>query len=54
MAAFVKHIGYYLVRISVTIDRSGLTADAVSSMLSPIALDGRGPRCPNGKVQRIS
>ncbi len=36
------------------IERSGLTADAVSSMLLQMELNGLVSSCPGGKVQRIS
>ena len=54
MAVFLKYIGHYLVSIDVLIECGGLTADAVSSMLLPMELDGLVSRSPDGKVQRIS
>jgi DNA processing protein len=54
MAALLKQIGHDPVSIDALIERSGLTADVVSSMLLQMELNGHVSRCPGGKVQRIS
>ena len=50
----LEHIGHDPVSIDTLIERSGLTADAVSSMLLQMELNGLVSHCPGGKVQRIS
>ncbi|MHB1140134.1 MAG: DNA-processing protein DprA [Sulfuricaulis sp.] len=54
MAALLQQIGHDPVSVDVLIERSGLTADAVSSMLLQMELNGLVSSCPGGKVQRIS
>jgi DNA processing protein len=54
MTALLKQIGHDPVSIDTLIERSGLTADAVSSMLLRMELHGLVSSCPGGKVQRIS
>ncbi|MDO8597382.1 MAG: DNA-processing protein DprA [Sulfuricaulis sp.] len=54
MAMLLEHIGHDPVSVDVLIERSGLTADAVSSMLLQMELYGLVSNCPGGKVQRIS
>ncbi|MCR4302047.1 MAG: DNA-processing protein DprA [Sulfuricaulis sp.] len=54
MTALLQQIGYDPVSIDALIERSGLTADAVSSMLLQMELSGLVANCPGGKVQRIS
>ncbi len=54
VTALLEHIGHDPVSIDALIERSGLTADAVSSMLLQMELNGHVSRCPGGKVQRIS
>jgi len=54
MEALLEHIGHDPVSIDALIERSGLTADAVSSMLLEMELDGLVSNCPGGKVQRMS
>ncbi|HEY5682500.1 MAG TPA: DNA-processing protein DprA [Sulfuricaulis sp.] len=54
MTALLKQIGHDPVSIDALIERSGLTADAVSSMLLQMELSGLVASCPGGKVQRIS
>ncbi len=53
-AALLQQIGHDPVSIDALIERSGLTADAVSSMLLQMELSGLVASCPGGKVQRIS
>ncbi len=52
--ALLKQIGHDPVSIDTLIERSGLTADAVSSMLLQMELNGLVSSCPGGKVQRIT
>ena len=54
MAALLQQIGHDPVSVDALIERSGLTADAVSSMLLQMELNGLVLSCPGGKVQRIS
>jgi DNA processing protein len=54
METLLEHIGHDPVSIDTLIERSGLTADAVSSMLLQMELNGLVSNCPGGKVQRIS
>jgi DNA processing protein len=54
MAALLQQIGHDPVSVDALIERSGLTADAVSSMLLQMELNGLVSSCPGGKVQRIS
>ena len=54
MNALLEHIGHDPVTVDVLIERSGLTADAVSSMLLQMELNGLVSSCPGGKIQRIS
>ncbi len=54
MAALLQQIGHDPVSVDALIERSGLTADAVSSMLLQMELNGLVSNCPGGKVQRIS
>lgn len=54
MAALLQQIGHDPVSVDALIERSGLTADAVSSMLLQMELNGLISSCPGGKVQRIS
>jgi DNA processing protein len=54
MEALLEHIGHDPVSVDALIERSGLTADAVSSMLLQMELDGLVSNCPGGKVQRMS
>lgn len=54
MAALLQQIGHDPVSVDVLIERCGLTADAVSSMLLQMELNGLVSSCPGGKVQRIS
>jgi DNA processing protein len=54
MHALLEHIGHDPVSIDALIERSGLTSDAVSSMLLQMELNGLVSSCPGGKVQRIS
>ncbi|GAB4514083.1 MAG: DNA-processing protein DprA [Sulfuricaulis sp.] len=54
MTALLQQIGHDPVSVDALIERSGLTADAVSSMLLQMELNGLVSSCPGGKVQRIS
>jgi DNA processing protein len=54
METLLEHIGHDPVSIDTLIERCGLTADAVSSMLLQMELNGLVSNCPGGKVQRIS
>ena len=54
MVTLLEHIGHDPVSIDTLIERSGLTADAVSSMLLQMELNGLVANCPGGKVQRIA
>ena len=54
MAKLLEYIGYDPVSVDTLIDRSGLTADAVSSMLLQMELQGLVMPSPGGKVQRIT
>lgn len=54
MAKLLEHIGYDPVSVDTLIERSGLTADAVSSMLLQMELQGLVMPSPGGKVQRIT
>ncbi|MCR4333252.1 MAG: DNA-processing protein DprA [Sulfuricaulis sp.] len=54
MVTLLEHIGHDPVSVDVLIERSGLTAEAVSSMLLQMELNGLVSNCPGGKVQRIS
>ena len=54
MVTLLEHIGHDPVSIDILIERSGLTADAVSSMLLQMELNGLVSNCPGGKVQRIT
>ncbi len=54
MRALLEHIGHDPVTVDVLMERSGLTADAVSSMLLQMELNGLVSSCPGGKIQRIS
>lgn len=54
MSVLLEHIGHDPVTIDALIERSGLTSDAVSSMLLQMELNGLVSSCPGGKVQRIS
>jgi DNA processing protein len=54
MAKLLEHIGYDPVSVDTLIERSGLTADAVSSMLLQMELQGFVMPSPGGKVQRIT
>ncbi|MDX1573616.1 MAG: DNA-processing protein DprA [Methylophaga sp.] len=49
-----EHLGFDPVHIDELISRSGLTADAVSSMLLLLELQGRVSALPGGKYTRIS
>ena len=53
-AALLEQIGHDPVSVNALIERSGLTADVVSSMLLQMELNGLVANCPGGKVQRIS
>lgn len=50
----LEQIGYDPVSVDALIERSGLTADVVSSMLLQMELHGLVATCPGGKYQRIS
>ena len=52
-AELLQQIGHDPVSVDALIERSGLTADAVSSMLLQMELNGLVSSCPGGKVQRI-
>ena len=54
VAALLEQIGHDPVGVDALIERSGLTADVVSSMLLHMELNGLVSNCPGGKVQRIS
>jgi DNA processing protein len=54
MHALLEHIGHDPVTVDMLIERSGLTAEAVSSMLLQMELNGLVSSCPGGKIQRIS
>ena len=54
IVTLLEHIGHDPVSIDTLIERSGLTADAVSSMLLQMELNGLVSNCPGGKVQRIT
>lgn len=54
MGSLLEHMGHDPVSVDSLIERSGLTADAVSSMLLQMELQGLVLTCPGGKVQRIS
>ena len=54
MTILLEHMGHDPVSVDALIQRSGLTADAVSSMLLQMELNGLVSSCPGGKVQRIS
>ena len=54
METLLEQIGHDPVSIDALIERCGLTADAVSSMLLQMELNGLVSNCPGGKVQRIS
>ena len=54
MVMLLEHIGHDPVTIDTLIERSGLTADAVSSMLLQMELYGLVSNCPGGKIQRMS
>ncbi|MCR4345762.1 MAG: DNA-processing protein DprA [Sulfuricaulis sp.] len=54
MAVLLQQIGHDPVSVDALIERSGLTADVVSSMLLQMELNGLVLSCPGGKVQRIS
>lgn len=54
MAALLQQIGHDPVSIDALIERSGLTAEAVSSMLLQMELSGLVASCPGCKVQRLS
>ena len=54
MVTLLEHIGHDPVSVDVLIERSGLTAEAVSSMLLQMELNGLVSNCPGGKVQRIT
>ncbi|HYA36777.1 MAG TPA: DNA-processing protein DprA [Candidatus Methylomirabilis sp.] len=54
MSALLEHIGHDPVTVDMLIERSGLTPDAVSSMLLQMELNGLVSSCPGGKIQRIS
>lgn len=51
-AAFLAHLGYDPVSVDMLVERSGLTADAVSSMLLQLELQGHVAACPGGKYVR--
>ena len=53
-AALLEHVGHDPVTIDALIERSGLTADVVSSMLLLMELNGLVMSCPGGKIQRTS
>jgi DNA processing protein len=53
-AELLAQIGHDPVSVDTLIERSGLTAHAVSSMLLQMELRGLVSSCPGGKVQRIS
>ena len=48
-----EFLGYDPIHIDILIDKSGLTADAVSSMLLLLELQGRVSALPGGKYSRI-
>jgi DNA processing protein len=52
--ALLEHIGHDPVTVDTLIERSGLTAEVVSSMLLQMELSGLVCSCPGGKIQRIS
>ena len=54
LAQLLEHVGYDPVSIDALIERSGLTADAVSSMLLQMELQGLVTASAGGKYQRIS
>ncbi|MDH5512669.1 MAG: DNA-processing protein DprA, partial [Gammaproteobacteria bacterium] len=54
MTTLLNQIGHDPVSIDALIERSGLTAEAVSSMLLLMELNGLVASCPGGKIQRIS
>lgn len=53
MTTLLQQIGHDPVSIDALIERSGLTAEIVSSMLLQMELNGLVANCPGGKVQRI-
>lgn len=53
-AAFLAHLGYDPVSVDTLVERSGLTADVVSSMLLQLELQGHVAACPGGKYVRTA
>ncbi|MFQ6021449.1 MAG: DNA-processing protein DprA [Acidiferrobacterales bacterium] len=51
--ALLDYIGYDPVSIDTLIERSGLTADCISSMLLKMELSGIVKACPGGKYMRL-
>ena len=54
MAGLLEHLGYDPVAPDTLVERSGLTPEAISSMLLQMELRGLIAACPGGKYQRIS
>jgi len=54
MTVLLECLGYDEVGIDSVVERSGLTAEAVSSMLLQLELCGCVQACPGGKYLRIS
>lgn len=54
LASLLAHLGHDPAGVDALIERSGLTAEAVSSMLLRLELEGLVEACPGGRYQRVS
>jgi len=54
MRRLLDSLGFDPAGVDTLVERSGLTADAVSSMLLQLELQGFVTPCPGGKYQRMS
>ena len=52
-AALLAHLGFDACDVDTLISRSGLTSDAVSSLLTQLEIEGRIAALPGGKYQRL-
>lgn len=50
----LEYLGYDPIDINTLVDRSGLTQEAISSMLLDMELAGEVQTCAGGKYQRIN
>lgn len=53
LAELLRYVGYDPVSVDILVERSGLTADYISSMLLELELHGVVEACPGGKYVRV-